>query len=213
MPIIILLAIFIGTLTINELFDYIMTKQFEEKLNEYLDNNKIVLNEKDTIIVDILMSSFINEITNDKRSLIPIYNIFLKIENLYYLNSDIEDFIELLEDDYGDMLNNSKIKEELNKPINKPLYFISYQKDGKYISAFFTYDGHNINIKDGSPTFKELSEKEQYKTLYLILKDFCQNKNKYNHSPKLDIIMEENGLNDTFNNYTKSLSLVRKNRD
>lgn len=188
------LAGYILLMNANILLESYIKGKVNKKIDSFLDSLDCRLDYREELIMEAITNNLLEELQpNLMDKLIPVIGLFKNVQALYYLEQDLEAHIYYLKQCYGDIL----FKEHsLDNTVDKAQeYFVSYELMGKYITICFTYLGGFLVITNGSETFKKLSLKEQYQTLYNILKELKTDRNKYNHSLGLEPLIEDLGSN------------------
>ncbi len=182
---------YILLLNANILLENYIDKKVNKKINTFIESLGCDLNYREELIMEAITHNLLEELKpNYQDKLIPFIGFFKNIQTLYYLDQDIEEHIYYLKRCYRDILFKKKEEKEKLKE-----YFVSYELMGKYITVWFTYLKSLMVITDGSETFNDLSLKEQYETLYNVLKDLKKERKKYNYSPDLEPLIEDLGSN------------------
>ncbi len=177
----------------TKLDEYIENKVLDE-LQAFYDANNIIFDNREELMVEALTYRLIAELQSGAWvKYIPILGIYNNIKSIHYLKEDIGDYEFFLVQCYGDLLFSHK-KEEKKKEKAKQEYFISIEKNNKYLTIWFQYDGIDLNIIDACKTVKELPLKEQYRLLYEGLENVLNKRAKINHSIYLDKILDDNML-------------------
>lgn len=192
----------------NELIGYRIMNQVEDLMDSFLEEENIILDlySRKELIMSALIREFINEITTERwLDYIPFVALPINIYNLWRLKGEMEEFIFYLKQCYPDVLysscSNEEIinkkekningKEETIKATEEKNYFLTYQKDGKYVTFWFTYLNGQFQISYASKPFQQLSEKEQLTTLYQILKELrAGNKKDYHYSNDIQELLK-----------------------
>ena len=132
--------------------------------------------------------------------------IINNIISIYHLTEDINAHEIFLTECYKDIL--FKLDKE-EKAFTEQEYFISLEKDHKYLTIWFKYDGKEITITSTSKTLKEISLKEQYSLLYKGLEDILNERKKLNHSDNLNEVIDDNMLKTIEKNYLLERKLLK----
>lgn len=179
---------------VNEILNYIILEIVHYRVDNYLMDEKIDLNNRNELIIEALISDFTEEVTTSRWiDYLPFISIIFNINNLRFLEEDIEDFIYYLNQCYGDVLypNGKHINDFTIEEKEEKCFFLSYEINKKIITFWVIYKNGEFEIQDASETFKNLSKKEQYQMLYEILKQIAAgNKKEYNYSSGLEEIIK-----------------------
>ncbi len=172
-----------------------LTEDIENKLNkelnQYLEDNKIELDVRETIFLEGLVYNLLKEIMpNNKDNAVTLRSFFMTCRTWLSLEQEIDEFIFFLESCYPELLGlpDSQNTNELEQE-----YFITFKENNKYLTIFFTYFKGIVVIKKVSDSLNSLSLKEQYMILNKWLKNLKEQRNNYNYSKELEKRMDNMG--------------------
>lgn len=188
MSILLMISLLIIAYIIGEkILDNYIFKTINSYLNLYLYGEKIELKGNEKEIVEGLVLSFIHSITGKKENKIGNISIIRKAKAAYNVYSYLEEFIDYLTSEYGAILQANKKEvpsvsdNSRDNKVNQ--YFVSYMDKGKYITIWFSYLEHRVEIIGGTETFQKMSNREKYEKLLEIFRDIKNdNAIKYNYT-------------------------------
>ncbi len=191
----VVLIIYNILLLVNTRLDDYILKEVEDRIQAFLDANDIVLDNRGELIMEALTFRLIEELQSEGlMKYVPLVGIVNDLKTIRYLEEDIGQHLFFLRQCYGDMLF-SKENMEGEKEDTEQTYFISIEKNNKYLTIWFKYDGKRVGIIDASETVKSLSLKDQYSLLYKGLKDLLNKKEGINCSLNLEETLDDEMLN------------------